>query len=139
MITVFFIKSKRASKIVYQVMIQLIIVMFVFAILMSYVKSVEKDTLFEKDYLAKDMALIIDANYAAPGEIDYSYKNTRVDIKKFNFEFKDQKLRVTESVKSQDAGMIESYGDVKSKEVYTHLNSPETINFHKKDGSLQIE
>src|SRR3989338_3929843 len=138
MITVFFIKSKRASKIVYQVMIQLIIVMFVFAILMSYVKSVEKDTLFEKDYLAKDMALIIDANYAAPGEIDYSYKNTRVDIKKFNFEFKDQKLRVTESIKSQDAGMIESYGDVKSKEVYTHLNSPETINFHKKDGSLQI-
>ena len=138
MIVMSLIKNKVASKLVYQVLIQLIIVIFVFAILMSYVKSVEKSTLFEKDYIAKDIALIIDANYAAPGEVEYSYKNTRIILDKFNFEFRNQKLRVTEAEKSQDAGMIAGYGDVKTKKIDVSLNSPERIEFHKKDDSLQI-
>ena len=45
----------------------------IFGLLGSAKEVLDRDALY-KDYMAKDLALILDSVYAAPGEVTYSYK-----------------------------------------------------------------
>ena len=52
--------------------------------------SLQNDTLLEKNYLSRDLGLLIDSVYASPGNVEYEYSTNVVNITKFNFFFKDQ-------------------------------------------------
>lgn len=75
----------------------ILVAVIVFALL-SFVNDVAKQTIFEKNYLARDLALLINTIYASPGEITYSYKENTND---FTFNFHDNKVEVYKDEESE--------------------------------------
>ena len=65
----------------------------VFLALMNYVSSVASNSLFEQNFMARDVALLIDAAYAAPGEVSIAYEAS-IKENRFAWQFSpNQRLR----------------------------------------------
>lgn len=74
-------------------LIDLIVVVIVFFLMMGYVDKVVESTTFEKNFLARDTALLIDTLYVSPGNIVVDYPQ---DTFWFNFNFEKNKVEVYE-------------------------------------------
>ncbi|MBI3036197.1 hypothetical protein HYY73_00350 [Candidatus Woesearchaeota archaeon] len=46
---------------------------FIIVVLIQYWRDIKNDTFLEKNYLARDISLLITAAYASPGELTYCY------------------------------------------------------------------
>ena len=55
-------------------MIDLILLFLIAVGFLAFVAQVASSTLFEKNYLARDLALLVDTAYAAPGSVNYLYE-----------------------------------------------------------------
>ena len=121
------------------VLIQLILALAIYAALQNYVKSVEDDTLYEKYYLSKDLALFLNTLYASPGEVHYEYSNEELDLSRFIFDFKNQKVVVKEI--AEEAIPIEHpYGEDKNLEWKSEdISQSDKIVFVKTDKKLEIK
>ncbi|NQV09291.1 N-acetylmuramoyl-L-alanine amidase [Candidatus Woesearchaeota archaeon] len=75
---------------------ELILTVMVFVILLAYVNSIRDNTLLEKNYLARDVALMVDSVYAAPGKINVGYSFGSIDLLDFSFGFNEQRAGVLE-------------------------------------------
>ena len=78
---------------------ELILAAIVIIALFKFVNDVAEQTIFAKNYFARDMALLVNALYAAPGEVSYIYNE---DTSKFRFAFNSNKLTVYEEGDSED-------------------------------------
>ncbi len=56
---------------------ELILAAFVFLALLVYVRDVAGNYRFEQNFLARDIALVVDSAYAAPGNLEVSYDTAR--------------------------------------------------------------
>ena len=69
------------------------LVLFVFLVILNHTVSLVKDDTFETNYLARDMAMYLDAVYAVPGDAQINYpENTLgfvVNVKENRVEFYD--------------------------------------------------
>jgi hypothetical protein len=83
---------------------EVLMVMVVLVALLSYVDSLRKSTLFEKNYLSRDIALTLDTLGTLPGNIFYLYSNYRVNLSKFDIDFTNNLVSVND--KGQQSGMI---------------------------------
>lgn len=98
---------------------------------------------FEKNYIARDIALMIDALYAAPGDIEFIYS---LKSYKFDVELKDSEVFVRKSAcdKKEVGGIYAFFGDRKNglKAVIMPKNKDSVkemlIVFSKKDGELTL-
>ena len=107
---IFFIGKKAdVTHELYFVTAQVSIAMFILWVLLSYVDSIKEDTLFEKIYLSKDIALIADMIYAAPGSVLYEYSNEKADLSKYSFNFESQKLSVQEIKEGEELSIEHPY------------------------------
>ena len=55
---------------------------------LRYVKSIEKDTEFQKIFLSRDIALLTNTLYTPSGDLEYTYSFDKLDLSKFKLEFK---------------------------------------------------
>ena len=85
----------------YFIIAQVSIALFILWVLLAYVDSIKEDTLFEKIYLSKDLALITNTIYAAPGNVFYEYSNEKANLSKYSFNFESQKVSVQEIKKGE--------------------------------------
>lgn len=124
----------------YLVLIQIIIALAIYVALQRYIDSVAEDTLFEKYYLANDLALFANVVYGSPGDIDYVYANYIVELDKFEFEFKNQRVRIDE-VKDKGKLIIErAYGeDVAYTASSTPASGQNQIVFSKMQDKIEID
>lgn len=110
---IFKFSNKRGTLTLRQLLIHLGmlgIVVLVFFLLQSYVKSIEKDTEFYKLFLSRDLALLGDTLYAAPGKVDYTYSLNRLKLDNFKFEFKS--LSTTDDkpvIRVEEGGLAKAY------------------------------
>ena len=84
--------NKKGQLISQRMMIHLgmlAIAAFVWYLLSTYVKSIEKDTEFHRIVLSRDVALLMNTIYSAPGDVEYAYSNDKLNILNFKFEFVD--------------------------------------------------
>lgn len=121
------------------VLIQLILALAIYAALQSYVNSVGDDTLYEKIYLSKDLALFLNTLYAGPGEVNYAYSNEELVLSRFIFDFKNQKVVVKE-IAEKPIPIEHPYGEDKnlewkSEEIY----KSDKMAFVKTDKKLEIK
>ena len=72
---------------------ELILAAIVIIALFKFVNDVAEQTIFAKNYFARDMSLLVNALYAAPGEVSYIYNE---DTSNFIFDFNSNKLTVYE-------------------------------------------
>jgi len=106
-----FLNKKAQINQVYHILFQILIAIIVYWTLQHYIDSVAKDTLFEKSYLSKDLALLTDAIYSGPGEIRYLYTNERAELNKFEFDFNKQKVSVREIGVKEEIPLAFPYGE----------------------------
>lgn len=106
-----FLDKKAQTNELYHILFQILIAITVYWILQSYIDSVAKDTLFEKSYLSKDLALLTNTIYSSPGEIKYLYTNDKVGLNKFEFDFTNQKVRVSEIEAEEKLEVEYPYGE----------------------------
>ena len=79
---------------------ELIMATIVIIALFKFVNDVAEQTIFAKNYFARDMSLLVNALYAAPGKVTtYTYDE---DTSGFIFDFKDNRLTVYEDGDSVD-------------------------------------
>ena len=72
---------------------EIILAIIVIVSLLNFINDVSEQTIFEKDYLARDMALLINTLYTAPGDVSYTY-NENAPKSKFIYEFSPNKVEV---------------------------------------------
>ena len=75
---------------IWDVLIELVIVVIVGAVLLAIVFKASQNDIFEKRFLSKDMALLLDTLYASRGNSVFVYGNS------LNFSF-DLEMRLTVS------------------------------------------
>ncbi len=106
-----FLDKRGQTNEIYHILIQLLIAVTIYMILQSYIDSVAKDTLFEKSYLSKDLALLTNTIYGGPGEVKYLYVNDEVELGRFEFDFSDGKVKVGERGVEADIGAEYPYAE----------------------------
>lgn len=136
--------SKRATFFLEKILIHLGMIglaILVYFILQSYVKSIDEDTEFQKIFLARDLSLLINTMYTAPGDVNYIYSFDKLDLSKFKFEFKafsatdDHPLVLVER-----DGLAKNYPYGKphnSNDQYL-ISGPKSIKFSKTDKKIAI-
>ena len=135
----FFLSKKSQTNEIYHTLIQILIAVAVYWILQSYIDSISKDTLFEKAYLSKDIALLTDTIYGSPGDVNYNYINDQVRLNRFEFIFNNQKVGVSEIENKGKIIVEQPYGEDLT---YPHsgqdISSSDHITFSKTNGNLDI-
>jgi N-acetylmuramoyl-L-alanine amidase len=86
---------------------ELFVVSMVFIGLLQYVDSIEQDTLFEKSYMSKDLALLVNTIQAAPGDVNYVYTHPKLPLTDFVFSFQDGRATIAELWHSEEYGLQE--------------------------------
>ncbi len=81
------------------ILTEIFILILLMAGQIAWIHSLLEDTKYERNYLNRDMALLIGTLYSAPGNVDYLYTTERTNISKFAFTFSKQRIV------SNDAGM----------------------------------
>ena len=104
-----------------------------------------KGTTYEKNYFARELALALDAVYAAPGNVEYTYS---LRDYKFVIEIKNSRIYVKESVNEKDglAGIYDYFWNTDKSLTVRILplpgednHKPMVIKFTKKNGVLSVE
>jgi hypothetical protein len=68
------LRGKRGSEtILYFRIICIVLAVGLFIVILSFVIDAAKDTLIKKTYMAKDIALLVTAIYASPGDVTFNY------------------------------------------------------------------
>lgn len=88
--------GKKSQNEIMFIIFQLMMITAIFASLMFYVGSLKNQTLFKKLALSRDLALTVNALYAAPGNIEYTYYSTNLNISEFDYGFSNQMVNVFE-------------------------------------------
>lgn len=74
---------------------------FVIVMLLNYWRDVKNDTFLEKNYLARDVALLITAAYASPGELTYCYYLVGNYKGMFDYRVGKSKVEVVDHLKGE--------------------------------------
>jgi len=118
---------------------EIILIGIVFLILLSYVNSIRDDTLMEKNYLSRDLALIVDSIYSAPGNIEYSYSFKDVGLEKFVFGFRKQRAVVVEENSELEVKFPYAENLVSFKPLHITNINDKTLGFVKAGNNFNIQ
>ncbi|MBW2981374.1 hypothetical protein KY343_00710 [Candidatus Woesearchaeota archaeon] len=118
--------GKKSQHEIMFIVFQLMMIAAIFASLMFYVGSLKNQTLFKKLALSRDLALVTNILYAAPGNIDYTYSTTNLNFSEFEYNLKDQLVQVIEEGRET----VYPYGDdLLFETVFRKISGSNTIQF----------
>jgi len=109
----------------------------IFAFLISsFAYGVYRDTTFQKNYFARDIAMTIDVLYASPNDIIYIYPTTPLNLTGFSLAINQHNVRLAD--KGTNAReIIYWYADIKDKLIETpKLDNLTTVLFKKKEDGV---
>jgi len=124
----------------YTLIVNIVAIVIVFGIVFNHIESIRKNTLFDKAYLSRDLALLTNTIYSSPGNIFYNYPNSsnKIDITKFDISFKGGYVIVNEHPEGNE--IKSSYTKELSFESSLPglIETPEEIYFVKTDNTFSI-
>ncbi len=120
-----FLKQKKGVKKQYYMIAELVFAAVVIIFMFYIVYSIVGDTVLEKNYVARDLALVMETIHAAPSDIEYVYPI------KYNF---DIKIFLSEITVEDDKGIARYWyhRDESVKQI------PENFNFAFKGDKKEI-
>ncbi|MBW2966385.1 hypothetical protein KY342_04750 [Candidatus Woesearchaeota archaeon] len=109
------------------IVFQLLMIAAIFALLMLYVNSLREQTLFTKIALSRDLAFVVDTVYAAPGNLEYTYYATELNLSEFDYKFEKQNVNVLE----KDLPTLYPFGEDRLflESRFMTIKNPKTIQF----------
>ena len=133
------IGKKAQANEFYLILIQVLIALMIYLIIQAYISSVINDTIFEKNYLSKDLSSLMTVLYSVPGNLNYVYSNDNVDLAKFEFRMGNQEVIVGEIDSGAKLPVSEAYAeDLSYKTDKNNLARTGKINFLKDGKNLKI-
>ena len=119
-------------------MLALIAVIYFF--LNGYVSSIKNDAQFEMTFLVRDLALLSNALYSAPGNVQYEYFLSDKDLANFNFQISSNNedvpiIKASAYEQSKQYPYGKNYND-KKKYVISNKNS---LKFSKQEDKIKVE
>ncbi|MBI2550521.1 hypothetical protein HYV83_05080 [Candidatus Woesearchaeota archaeon] len=91
---------------------------FIIVVLIQYWRDIKNDTFLEKNYLARDISLLITTAYASPGDLTYCYYGVGNYKGKFDYLIENSKVTVVDSgLPFIEGGAIYYYADSKASPV----------------------
>lgn len=96
-----------------------------------------KETTYEKNFIARDMALLIDTIYASPGNLEYIY-----DMKGYGFdlEIKNGYVYVFDSgYKNPQSYRFAEKEDMEIEDFKPEAGAPRAVKFVKKGDRIEVE
>ncbi|MEM4267635.1 MAG: hypothetical protein QXK37_02280 [Candidatus Woesearchaeota archaeon] len=126
----FQITDKNGSTTLYMVIIEAVVIGIVIAAFFWYVNGVESNSLFEKAYLTRDLALTIEAVSYQPGDIVlYNYSQSGI-LHAFILDFQDDFISVRAS--DEDLGVrYPFYKNANDKYFLSKMNPKDSLLFSK--------
>lgn len=95
---------------------ELVLAAIVILALYNFVNSVVESTIFEKNYLARDLAMLTNTVYSSPGDLSYTYSETSRKFM-FFFDFKHNGVEVTDKSSAGFSSSIPGDSNIRGKEV----------------------
>lgn len=119
----------------------LALVAFVFYLLTSYVNSIRQNSDFDMLFLSRDLALLLNSLYSAPGNVEYIYATDDTALSSLKLEFKqlsssDDKPVVR--VEYEGASRTYPYAKPSPTSEAFLIQVPKSIKFDKKDNQLTV-
>lgn len=81
--------AKRGQEHLYFVLFEIILIVLVTSIIFNKINDIRKDQIFQKKFLARDLALVKNVEYAAPGVLAYAYGKQAEQFPQFEITFAD--------------------------------------------------
>ena len=75
---------------------EILVFLFYAYIMYSFVNDVNNSTIFEKNYIARDIAMVTNTLYASPGYVSYDYPE---NISRYQINIKSNKVRIKDTGK----------------------------------------
>ena len=136
--------NKKGSLITRQMLIHLgmiSLLVFVYFLLKGYVDSVRNDAQFEMTFLTRDLALLMNTIYSAPGDVDYEYSYDKMNFYNFNFEIGDASdldNKPTVKVAGYEQKKLYPYAkNLEDRGKYS-IASPKSLKFTKRENMVSI-
>lgn len=131
------IKQKRGAAVLVMFQAAELVLLGIAILCLVLIMFKLSETSYEKNFMARDLALLIDTIYASPGELEYTY-----DMKgyKFDLEIKDGYVNVYDSgFKSPQSYRFAEKEDIEIEDFRTPAGAPSAVKFVKKGDKIKIE
>lgn len=127
-----FLNNKATTYLIWFVLIEIILISMISIGFWRFLASVKDDNIFEKNYLARDIALTATAINSAPGDIKYTYN---LNAPSFDLQFEKNMVIVSEPVgheanyhfMSNDGGFSQTF------------KSPQKVTLKKENDKFMVE
>jgi len=120
---------------------ELVLAFIVILALFQFITDVVEQTIFEKNFLARDLSVLVNTLYAAPGNVVYNYDE---DMDNFILNFEKNKISVFEKGENED-DVTTFYLFAENNEIPFIVNKLEvnskkiTIIFDKSERNLKVD
>ena len=126
--------NKKGMETQYFRMFEIIMAAIVVLGILLFAKGVTEGTDLEKEYLSRDIALLLDTIYASPGDVSYTYY---LDKNKLDIQIAKGQVIVSENgLRPATQAYAE---DAEFKNLAFTMQKPQQITFIKKGKELKIE
>ena len=130
---------KKRGQLSHQVIIEIVLLVLITAAFFSYHKAVQENTIFEKSYAVRDIALLMETAESVPGEIELYYTQPTFDIGKYSYGFTDNLLRIYENNAAAGATYYPFFLDIKLENFLGTLEKPAAFVITKENNMLEVK
>ncbi len=126
--------NKKGVETQYFRMFEIIMVAIVVLGILLFAKGVTESTDLEKEYLSRDLALVLDTIYASPGDVSYTYY---LNKNKLDVAIQDGQVKVSEN--GLRPATYQYAGDSEVKTQNFDMPKPQEITITKRGKEIKIE
>ena len=134
--------SKKAdiNSELYFIAFEVFLAIIVMYALFSYIdrNTGTDSSIFEKSYLSRDLALLTNTIYAAPGNVFYIYKADKLRLPRFDIGFSNQEVTISETGKDRLPFYYPYANDLFFSNPSLGLTKPSKIEFIKSGNDVKI-
>lgn len=117
-------RDRRGTQKTYFVLTELVLLLLIAVSFMAFVVQIGTSTLMEKNYYARDLALVLDTAYASPGNLHYVYEG---NASKFIVAFEENRVGVR--MPSDALGKEYWFADAGEGTLHEEFAEPEELVF----------
>lgn len=118
--------------------IEVILLVLIVGVFFYFHTTVQKNTLYEQSYAARDIALLLETSQSVPGDVTLFYSHPSFDVGKYSYDLSDHLLRVYE-ISSATAITYPFFLDSRLYQTLAVFEHPAAFYINKEQGTFTVE
>ncbi|MBI5002169.1 hypothetical protein HZC31_02190 [Candidatus Woesearchaeota archaeon] len=121
-----------------QVIIEIILLVLIVGVFFYFHTTVQKNTLYEQSYAARDIALLLETSQSVPGDVTLFYSQPSFDVGAYSYDLSDNLLRVYQT-SSVTAITYPFFLDARLYQTLGVFEHPGAFYINKEKGTFTVE